>query len=570
MRRHVVIPVMVLTAFSLVYSQQMVVKDSDAHVLMQVNDEGAVGSITMPSGTAPSVKTNKLYNVSGSLYWNGTQLGQAGVAGTDKQLQYNDAGSLAGANIYYDHSTSNTGLGTISPEFRLHLDNDGGILAEGTFESGTTLGSQGSGTRLIWYPRKAAFRAGRVSSTQWDHANTGDYSNASGWNTTASGLASAAMNYATEASGTCAIAMGSATTAPTYACLAIGRFNVGGGVSPTSWFATDPVFEIGIGSGAGSEANAVTVLKNGYMGIGDATPDFPLEVEGKIAVSDSQIIYMPDQSLYKNSLFIGTGGSQLSHGSGAQGQYNTALGMEALSSLETGWNNTACGWKTMGSHVSGYGNTAYGIAALLSNTSGHGNCTIGGSADSYNETGSNNTIIGTQAGQGTSAHSKSGCVLIGYQAGFYETGDNRLYIDNSNTGAPLIWGDFANNRLVISGNASHNTSNRTFFVNGSAGGTGDWYNDSDARLKKNVHTIPHALDKVLRLRGVNFEWRDQERREAGMRMGFIAQEAEHVVPETVSCHEDHYAMQYASITALLVEAIKEQQVQIEMLKAKIK
>jgi trimeric autotransporter adhesin len=62
------------------FAQKMTVKDSDAYVLMEVNDEGKVGSITLPSGAAPSTTTNKLYNQDGSLYWNGAALAAGGSA----------------------------------------------------------------------------------------------------------------------------------------------------------------------------------------------------------------------------------------------------------------------------------------------------------------------------------------------------------------------------------------------------------------------------------------------------------------------------------------------------------
>ena len=55
-----------------------IVKDSDANVLIQVNDEGTTGAITLPAGSTPVTVTNKLYNVGGTLYWNGIALGTAG------------------------------------------------------------------------------------------------------------------------------------------------------------------------------------------------------------------------------------------------------------------------------------------------------------------------------------------------------------------------------------------------------------------------------------------------------------------------------------------------------------
>ena len=62
-------------------SQKMTVKDSDNNVLMEVNDEGTVGSIVLDDSTvAPTTTTNKLYNVGGSLHWNGSALASGGSA----------------------------------------------------------------------------------------------------------------------------------------------------------------------------------------------------------------------------------------------------------------------------------------------------------------------------------------------------------------------------------------------------------------------------------------------------------------------------------------------------------
>lgn len=58
---------------------KMEVKDANANVLMQVNDEGSAGSVTLPDvGSDPSSTTNKLYNKSGALYFNGSAVGGSG------------------------------------------------------------------------------------------------------------------------------------------------------------------------------------------------------------------------------------------------------------------------------------------------------------------------------------------------------------------------------------------------------------------------------------------------------------------------------------------------------------
>lgn len=82
---------------------------------------------------------------------------------------------------------------------------------------------------------------------------------------------------------------------------------------------------------------------------------------------------------------------------------------------------------------------------------------------------------------------------------------------------------------------------------------------SDERLKENINTIESALDKVLNLRGVTYNWKDRESGEDKLRIGFIAQEVNEVVSELVFTNKDgqYLGVHYDNITALLVEAIKE-------------
>ena len=83
---------------------------------------------------------------------------------------------------------------------------------------------------------------------------------------------------------------------------------------------------------------------------------------------------------------------------------------------------------------------------------------------------------------------------------------------------------------------------------------------SDSRLKTAVTTIPSALDKILSLRGVTFEWKQEEFPERnfadGTQIGLIAQEVEEVFPELVSQGE-YKAVSYASLVSPLIEAVKE-------------
>ena len=96
---------------------------------------------------------------------------------------------------------------------------------------------------------------------------------------------------------------------------------------------------------------------------------------------------------------------------------------------------------------------------------------------------------------------------------------------------------------------------------------------SDIKLKENVEVIPNALDKVKQLKGVTFNYK----KDGKVSTGLIAQDLEKVLPEAVyeaSAVDDdedkHLAIRYGNTVGLLVEAIKEQQEQIETLTAKVK
>jgi len=88
---------------------------------------------------------------------------------------------------------------------------------------------------------------------------------------------------------------------------------------------------------------------------------------------------------------------------------------------------------------------------------------------------------------------------------------------------------------------------------------------SDQRHKQNIHSLKNALTKLQGLRGVSFKWKDNTQN-ADTQIGLIAQEVEKVLPELVSTDSDGYkSIAYGKLTAVLVEAIKEQQLQIERL-----
>ena len=104
------------------------------------------------------------------------------------------------------------------------------------------------------------------------------------------------------------------------------------------------------------------------------------------------------------------------------------------------------------------------------------------------------------------------------------------------------------------------------------------YYSSDLRLKKNIVPIENALSSLNKIRGVRYEWTDDYIKKQGGEDGYfvrkddvgvIAQEVQKVLPEIVVEREDGYlAVKYDRIVALLIEAVKELQVEVEELKKK--
>ncbi|MEM7369590.1 MAG: tail fiber domain-containing protein [Bacteroidota bacterium] len=215
----------------------------------------------------------------------------------------------------------------ISPKTTFHVGNQHRVL----FGTDTL----GSGDKLMFLPDIHAFRVGTLSSgnasNYWNRDSIGEYSFASGWNTRATGFGATAMGvnseaigsysfsigylgnsrgaygftagYNTDADGIASFAMGTTsdalghystafgigTEAQAYSSTVIGRYNIGLG-SATTWNSNDPVFEIGIGTGSSNRANAMTVRKNGNVGIGTTSPGEKLHVAGKIRFAGAETL----------------------------------------------------------------------------------------------------------------------------------------------------------------------------------------------------------------------------------------------------------------------------------------
>ena len=141
------------------------------------------------------------------------------------------------------------------------------------------------------------------------------------------------------------------------------------------------------------------------------------------------------------------------------------------------------------------------------------------------------------------------------------------------------------NNYGIYGYASGGTTSYGVYSRGQAGGTSTWTSSSDARLKKDVKTLTGALDKVLKLRGVSYYWKNCEEMAAAKgvpadsldygyddqkHIGVIAQELEAEYPELVHTDGDGFkSVEYSTFTPILIEAVKELKAEKDELQATI-
>ena len=154
--------------------------------------------------------------------------------------------------------------------------------------------------------------------------------------------------------------------------------------------------------------------------------------------------------------------------------------------------------------------------------------------------------------------------------------DGRVYIESSG-GANLAGIGFSRTAVAVEprknsgwSSAEVDIGSTTYkFKDGHFSGTvnaANFNTTSDATLKTNVETLSGSLDAVKSLRGVSFDWLDN----GGSEIGVIAQEVEAVLPNVVSTNDEGIkSVKYGNIVAVLIEAIKEQQAQIDELKAQL-
>jgi Head domain of trimeric autotransporter adhesin len=323
------------------------VKSFTKGILVPRMDSAQRAAIATPATGLLVYQTNK---DSGFYYYNGAGWLQI-VSNGNNTWKRN-------ANHIYNNNTGNVGIGTNNPLARLHVADSSVLFMGPPFLGGAPYPNppvSGTGVRMMWYPQKAAFRAGQVFGNLWDNDSVGVYSFAVGINTlakshsafasgsnteasgdfsfaggifskatsltsfafghqaealaqysvaighnaTANGSSSFSIGNSTNANGNGSFSIGNFTNADGFSSLSTGYNNkaksnysfVAGKYNDTT--ATNRLFEIGNGTADNARNNAITVLTNGNTGIATINPLAKLHVENNSVLFTGPSVVIP-------------------------------------------------------------------------------------------------------------------------------------------------------------------------------------------------------------------------------------------------------------------------------------
>ena len=241
-----------------------------------------------------------------------------------------------------------------------------------------------------------------------------------------------------------------------------------------------------------------------------------------------------------------------------------------------GRNSYATGGRAIYGYSAGTSGTKYGVYGYATST-GTGNYGVYGS--SSNNANNNYGVYGYVSGSANNAYGIYGRTATDAQntyAGFFD-GNAKVQHFNNNA-----WAGFSirNTSGAADWRFYHRSSDNylTLYYNNAIRGTfnsasGNYVGVSDIRLKKNIKEVSSVLDDVLKLRVVNYHFKDNKDSD-NKTYGFIAQEVKEIFPNVVTggiedpedTDAKYYGLDYTSLGVLSVKAIQEQQTQIEDLK----
>jgi len=296
-----------------------------------------------------------------------------------------------------------------------------------------------------------------------------------------------------------------------------------------------------------------------------------------------------------------TGSANSAFGQGAlagnaSGSLNNAFGDHALYYSGTYSRNNAFGCYALNANWTGNNNSAFGTAALLYNSQGNENCAFGDSTLYSTSIGNQNAAFGKQALYRATGHNNT---ALGYRAGSNSTSGNNNITIGANTNVQSTYGSNQLNigNIIYGINITTPTTEitnpgrigigtaapvATLTVNGDISNNGSFWNSSDSRIKTVNGAFTDGLNVIKQIRLVRFHYNDNApyNDTKTEQIGVMAQELEKIAPYMVKkvdypgeegkpAIHDLRTVNSQAYVFLLINAIQEQQAQIEKQQAQI-
>ena len=463
-------------------------------------------------------------------------------------------------------NAQNVGIGTKAPFARLHVTDSSVLFSAAGNIPATPHNTpiSGAGRRMMWYPDKAAFRAGAVidaytnESTYWDAGNIGDYSFASGLDAEANGYGSISMGGFTHSSGPYSTAMGSLTTASGGNSTAIGFATTASGDNSTA-IGNEATANSGNSLAMGSYTTASGNFSTA-MGYNTTARSDSSTAMGIRTVANG----ISSTAMGHNTIAAGYVSTTMGQSTIASGSYSTAMG---LSTIAAGSSSTAMGVQTT---ASGDNSTAMGEQT----TAKGDNSTAMGSFTTAN--GGNSTAIGsltTASGDFSTAMGYE--VSTGGEVGSFVIGD----ADPANAGLTYVSvrnqfvSRFYNGYYLLT---SSNSNPRTGVLMNH--GDNSWSAISDSTKKEKMLPIDEEdlLNKIARFKLSTWNYKGQDPK-TFRHYGPMAQDFHNAFGKdalgTIGCdtlinQQDFLGISFIAIQALekRTQKIEKQQKQISDLK----
>ena len=514
-----------------------------------------------------------------------TEAGNVGVRlSSANAANHGDIGNTA-VDLSYQGSASTTTGATGQSSFAVGLDStasgtssiSGGYLTIASGDASVALGNGAQATGTFSYS------IGHLSKAN------GDNSVALGAFNESDGQWATSMGIYTNAVGDASTSIGHQTDAKDYASLVLGQYNLLGSTvtnSSTSFSSENTALVIGNGADGNNRSDALVVKFDGtttiagsvtassFIGDGSGLTSLPLVVEsitegGNTGVRLSSANAANHGDIGNTAVDLSYQGSA-STTTGATGQSSFAVGLDSTasgtSSISGGYLTIASGDASvaLGNGAQATGTFSYSIGHL-SKANGDNSVALGAFNESdgqwatsmgiyTNAVGDASTSIGHQ----TDAKDYASLVLGQYNL----LGST---VTNSSTSFSS-----ENTALVIGNGADGNNRSDALVVkfDGTTTIAGDLSINSDARLKANIISLGATLSKLLKIDGKSYTMKKDESEK--QKIGLLAQDIEKVFPELVSESNGIKSVNYQGLVPVLINALKEQQSEIDELKMMLK